>query len=66
MTVAAVAIAVVLVLWTSLLYVPFRWRPVGLYLFVVKLFAVAFVPAIAVAGATLTIAGIAAALPVAR
>jgi len=39
-----VGIAVLLLAWILLLYVPFRWRPVGLYLFVPKLAAGAFTP----------------------
>ena len=31
MTGLGIAIAFLLVLWCSLLYVPFRWRPVGIY-----------------------------------
>ena len=34
-----VGLAVLLLAWTLLLYVPFRWRPMGLYLFVPKLAA---------------------------
>jgi hypothetical protein len=45
-----VGIAVLLLAWTCLLYVPFRWRPVGLYLFVPKLAAGALAPFIAAAG----------------
>ena len=37
-------IAVLLLAWTLLLFVPFRWRPVGLYLFVPKMAAGAFTP----------------------
>jgi acetyl esterase/lipase len=59
MTVLASAIAVTLLLWTLLLYVPFRWRPVGIYLFTLKVFAVAFAGVITVAGAALAVVGIA-------
>jgi acetyl esterase/lipase len=52
-----VGIAVLLLAWTSLLYVPFRWRPVGLYLFVPKLAAGAFTPFIAAAGLLLVLVG---------
>jgi acetyl esterase/lipase len=48
-----VAIAVVLLAWTSLLYAPFWWRPVGLHLFVPKQAAGAFTPFIAAAGGLL-------------
>src|ERR687897_1361814 len=53
-----VGIAVLLLAWTSLLYVPFRWRPVGLYLFVPKLAAAAFTPFIAAAGLLLALVGV--------
>jgi len=46
-----------LLLWLSLLYVPFRWRPVGIFLIMEKALAVAYVPFIAAAGAALAIAG---------
>jgi acetyl esterase/lipase len=52
-----VGIAVLLLAWTSLLYVPFRWRPVGLYLFVPKMAAGAFSPFIAAAGPLLALVG---------
>ena len=52
-----VGIAVLLLAWTLLLYVPLRWRPVGLYLFVPKLAAGAFAPLIATAGLLLTLVG---------
>ena len=45
-----VGIAVLLLAWTLLLYVPFRWRPVGLYLWFEKVAAGAFTPFIAAAG----------------
>ena len=50
-------IAVLLLAWTLLLYVPFRWRPVGLYLFVPKMAAGAFAPFIAAAGLLLALVG---------
>jgi acetyl esterase/lipase len=50
-------IAVLLLAWTLLLYVPFRWRPVGLYLFVPKMAAGAFTPFIAAAGLLLALVG---------
>src|SRR6266496_546859 len=52
-----VGIAVLLLAWTWLLYVPFRWRPVGLYLFVPKLAAGAYSPFIAAAGLLLALVG---------
>jgi hypothetical protein len=52
-----VAIAVVLLAWTSLLYAPFWWRPVGLHLFVPKQAAGAFTPFIAAAGLLLALVG---------
>ena len=42
--------------WT-LLFVPFRWRPVGLYLFVPKMAAGALPPFIAAAGLLLALVG---------
>jgi acetyl esterase/lipase len=53
-----VGIAVLLLAWTLLLYVPFRWRPVGLYLFVPKLAAGAFTPFIAAAGLLFALVGV--------
>jgi acetyl esterase/lipase len=53
-----VGIAVLLLAWTLLLYVPFRWRPVGLYLFVEKMAAGAFTPFIAAAGLLLALVGV--------
>jgi acetyl esterase/lipase len=44
-----VGIAVLLLAWTVLLYVPLRWWPVGRYLWVPKLAAAAFAPFIAAA-----------------
>jgi acetyl esterase/lipase len=52
-----VGLAVLLLAWTSLLYVPFRWRPVGRYLFVPKLAAAAFTPFVAAAGLLLALVG---------
>src|SRR5215218_4674021 len=51
-------IAVLLLAWTLLLYVPFRWRPLGLYLFVPKMAAGAFSPFIATAGLLLALVGV--------
>jgi acetyl esterase/lipase len=53
-----VGIGVLLLAWTLLLYVPFRWRPVGLYLWFEKVAASAFTPFIAAAGLLLTLAGV--------
>ena len=55
--VLGVRIAVLLLAWTLLLYVPFRWRPVGLYLFVPKMAAGALTPFIAAAGLLLALVG---------
>src|SRR6266545_5881321 len=52
-----VGIAVLLLAWTLLLYVPFRWRPVGRYLIVPKVAAGAFTPFIAAAGLLLALVG---------
>jgi acetyl esterase/lipase len=50
-------VAFVLVLWVSLLYVPFRWRPVGIFLFAEKVLALAHIPLIIVAGVMLGVVG---------
>jgi acetyl esterase/lipase len=52
-----VGTAVLLLAWTLLLYVPFRWRPVGLYLWFEKVAAGAFTPFIAAAGLLLVLVG---------
>jgi acetyl esterase/lipase len=52
-------LAVLLLLWCALLYVPFRWRPVGLYLFMEKVFALGYLPFIAAAGVVLAAIGVA-------
>jgi hypothetical protein len=54
-----VGIAVLGLAWASLLYVPFRWRPVGLCLGVPKLAAGAFAPFIGAAGLLLAQEGVA-------
>jgi hypothetical protein len=46
-----VGIGVLLLAWTSLMYVPFRWRPVGLYLWIPKLAAELVEQAVATATA---------------
>jgi acetyl esterase/lipase len=51
-------IAVLLLAWTVLLYVPLRWWPVGLYLWIPKLAAGAFTPFIAAAGLLLALVGV--------
>jgi acetyl esterase/lipase len=53
-----VGIAFLLLAWTGLLYLPFRWRPVGLYLFVPKAAAGALTPFIAAAGLVLALLGV--------
>jgi hypothetical protein len=52
-----IAVAVLLALWTGLLYVPFRWRPVGMYLFVFKAYAIAFAAFIVLAGVMVALIG---------
>src|SRR5918994_4461810 len=52
-----VGITVLLLAWTLLLYLPFRWRPVGLYLFLPNMAAGAFTPFIAAAGLLLALVG---------
>jgi acetyl esterase/lipase len=52
-----VGIAVLLLAWTLLLYVPLRWWPVGRYLWLPKLAAGAFAPVIAAAGLLLALVG---------
>lgn len=52
-----ISVAFLLLLWCSLLYVPFRWRPVGLYLFSWKVLAVVYVPLIAVLATSLAVVG---------
>jgi hypothetical protein len=57
MTATGVAVALLLLLWAGLLFVPLRWRPVGMYLFVFKVYAVALAPFIALVGVMLAVAG---------
>ena len=57
MTGLGVAAAFVLLVWCALLYVPFRWRPVGLYLFTEKVAAAGYVPFIAALGMALAAVG---------
>lgn len=56
MTAVGIAAGLVLLPWTSLLYVPMRWRPVGMYLWVFKVFAIAFAPFIAIVGTAVALA----------
>src|SRR5512132_3321559 len=56
--VLGVGIAVLLLAWTLLLFAPFRWRPVGLYLWFEKVAAGAFTPFIAAAGLLLALVGV--------
>jgi acetyl esterase/lipase len=48
-----IALAFLLLMWLSLLYVPFRWRPVGIFLIAEKALAVAYVAFIAAIGTAL-------------
>jgi acetyl esterase/lipase len=57
MTGLGIAAAFVLLLWCALLYVPFRWRPAGLYLFMEKVAAAGYVPFIAALGMALVAVG---------
>src|SRR6266508_1217616 len=56
--VLGVGIAVLLLAWTLLLFAPFRWRPVGLYLWFEKVAAGAFTPFIAATGLLLALMGV--------
>ena len=56
--VLGVGIAVLLLAWTLLLFAPFRWRPVGLYLWFEKVAAGAFTPFIAATGLLLALVGV--------
>ncbi len=51
-------VAFLLLFWVSLLYVPFRWRPFGIFLFAEKVLAVAYAPFIVAAAAALAVAGV--------
>src|SRR4029453_3728160 len=55
--VRGVGIVVLLLAWTLLLFAPFRWRPVGLYLWFEKVAAGAFTPFIAATGLLLALMG---------
>jgi acetyl esterase/lipase len=52
-----VAVGFVLLWWVSLLFVAFRWRPLGLYLIMPKVFAVAYVAFITAAALVLAAVG---------
>jgi acetyl esterase/lipase len=55
--IALVVVAFLLLSWVALLYVPFHWRPVGIFLFTEKVLAVAYVPFIAAVGLALAVVG---------
>jgi acetyl esterase/lipase len=57
MTGLGIAVSFLLLLWCSLLFVPFRWRPVGIYLITEKALAVAYVPFIAAVATALAVVG---------
>ena len=57
MTGLGIAVAFLLLLWCALLYVPFRWRPVGMFLFMEKVAAAGYVPFIAAIGVALAVVG---------
>ncbi|HEY3034604.1 MAG TPA: hypothetical protein VGJ54_08100, partial [Streptosporangiaceae bacterium] len=57
MTGLGIAVAFVLLVGCVLLYVPFRWRPVGLYLIAGKSLAAGYVPFIAALGIALAAVG---------
>lgn len=57
MTGLGIVVAFLLLLWCSLLYVPFRWRPIGIYLITGKALAVAYVPFIAATATVLAVVG---------
>jgi len=58
MTGLGFAVALLLLLWCSLLFVPFRWRPAGIYLITWKVLAVAYAPFIAVTATGLAVVGV--------
>ncbi len=57
MTALGITGAFALLLWVSLLYVPFRWRPLGLYLITPKVLAAGYVAFIAVGSAAVAVLG---------
>jgi acetyl esterase/lipase len=57
MTGLGIAVSFLLLLWCSSLFVPFRWRPVGIYLITEKALAVAYAPFIATIAAALAVVG---------
>lgn len=57
MTGLGIAVAFLLLLWCALLFVPFRWRPVGIYLFMEKVAAAGYGPFVAALGMALAAVG---------
>jgi hypothetical protein len=57
MTGFGIAVAFLLPLWCALLYVPFRWRPVGIFLIMEKTAAAGYVAFIAAIGVALAVVG---------
>jgi acetyl esterase/lipase len=57
MTGLGIAVAVLLLLWCALLFVPFPWRPVGIFLIMEKALAVGYAPFIAAIGVALVVVG---------
>lgn len=57
MTGIGITVSLLLLLWCSLLFVPFRWRPVGIYLITEKALAVAYAPFIAAIATALAVVG---------
>jgi acetyl esterase/lipase len=55
--IALAIVSLLLLLWVSLLYVPFRWRPVGIFLWTEKVFALAYTPFIVAVGAAIALVG---------
>ena len=54
---AVLAVAGLLLALVSLLYVPFRWRPLGIYLMVEKALTIAYLPIIGAVAAALAVVG---------
>jgi len=52
-----IAVASLLLLWCALLYVPFRWRPLGMFLFMEKTLALGYTPFIVGIGVALVVVG---------
>jgi acetyl esterase/lipase len=57
MTGLGIAVAFLLLLWCALLFVPFQWRPIGLYLIAAKSLASGYMPFIAALGLALAAVG---------